>query len=954
MIVALALCGLAVPQQAAGWSGGALEREVRIRRLALDPEQRRDELVAALCASAFPLRWTALEALVRARAVGFEPSPALRRELARAWSAGADARAPHPNVLTAALALDLLPLDPVAHLDHPLPAVRAAALERIGRALATPDVEELLVSALDDPAARVARTAADVLARNGSFHLIERADDLGSVLRACLAFERHGLSRTSLDRWRERLSAAEGPFASSESARRRALGLVEALALVRFGAADLDVLLADPPDWSAEVRAYLRRAATRGGMELAERALELWSRTSFADPRNERWLELALEAGDPTGILRYGFAHSFRGRRARDLLDKLRPLASELDAEALAPWLRHGEAEPRSFAAQILVDRVVLDGDEQAGWQLVEMLGDARQDVGRLAFRALCMAPDPSPFQEALFAAWSGAPEETRIAWLGTFPRGIRWTPFRDAWLALGRRRAQRGPVAELLAGFVDDAVVRDTLATWLDQEAVRLARVLAGEIDGQPAVGRTRSIGVALFEVAGDDALAPLARAVELLAPYDEDCGESFVAKLGELPAGRATCRRVLSDAAALDRVRSEAALVLAPNGDAAAIDWLIAAFDSSDGELRERIQSAFGRSDDARALAFLVASATAREHGPVTRVSAVRALGARPDVEAARAGLDGVLRRAPDLDTARAAVAALGGLDHASARADLLALLAHVDGGGALSERRASWFAGVGGLDVMVDIGELRDLLLTALARRPCVESALVDVVLRGPLAAAEADLVDRLRDRSGARVEFRWRGELALGRALAEAGRLGEALARHPDWCGVDGRFLDALASVATSEPAAARRLARGALIALAGEPPTTRGRSLRFEARARLIELAERAGDWDEVERLLVRLRRDWRSRALADGGERRLLGTYDARAGVDPGARLDVAIEVARARAALAAGDLQRGEQAARRAAQRCGLSAAARDDVERLRAELDALRDADPERAGAR
>jgi len=940
MIAALALAG-GLGCGASSDGGEALEGDLRIRGWALQPDAHRTELVAASRADDFPTRWAVFEAWRRADEAGIELPADLERELARAWAANVAERAPHPNVLALALERSVLAIDPVRHLAHPLTAVRVAALERIGRELdsgardGSAELEERLLERGADASREVARTAEDVLAQLGSRRWLRTLDGLGAIARACLALERHGLGRRELESWRAWV-AHDAPLPGRTRARGRAL--VEALALRLTGEGDRTAIVVDPPDWSADVHAFLRRAATRGGAELAREALATLARRGAGERRRETWLELALAAADPGVCLEAARAVDFDEPLSIELLQAIRSSPFEFDASVLGPWLEHSSSEVRGLAAQVLADRVVASGDERAGEELARAL--ELPGVQRIAFRALASAPDPTPWIDDLHATWSRASEEERPSWLATFPRGVEWTAFRDDWLALGdERREWRASVAELCAPLSGDERVRDTLERWLDEEVAALSAALAAG-DEDPAIGRTKVIGLALGDVAPGGAVAALARATDALARRDEECGKSFVARLGRSARGRAVVRRVFDDPSTLSRVRLEAALMLVPHDEPEAVELLRTRFATCDGELRNRILEAFARCDDRASLDFLTQVATASELGVETRVAATTMLARRPDAARAWERLDRVLAAAPDVDTARAAIAALGRSSHEPARADLLALLAHVDHGTPLDERQRRWFAAAGGLDVALEIGELRDVLLTALASRPCHEPELPGALLRGPLGVARADLDDRMRDHAGPRVEFRWRGELDLGRALAEAGRLGAALDEHARWWTVDGRFLDALAEVAAREPDASRRLTRAALVALAGEPPTSSGRKVRFDARTRLIALAEAAGAWSTVERLLIALERDWRRRALSSAGERRWLGRFDARSGVDPGARLRAAIEQVRARAALAADDLERSAEHVERAERLLGSSRAAHAEQARLTDEL--------------
>ncbi|MEZ6015884.1 MAG: hypothetical protein R3F49_12270 [Planctomycetota bacterium] len=214
---------------------------------------------------------------------------------------------------------------------------------------------------------------------------------------------------------------------------------------------------------------------------------------------------------------------------------------------------------------------------------------------------------------------------------------------------------------------------------------------------------------------------------------------------------------------------------------------------------------------------------------------------------------------------------------------------------------------------------------LLGFARAAEPPPDAVAARVFMR-PLASASEDAAAAFEGTPRAPADFRFRGELAVGEALARHGLLAAQLAATPQWWDVDAGFLADLAQRAGGrEPRAALALAQAALVAWNGRPEPRRAREARM-ARTDLLALAlaaasacgpEAALDGAGAARALIA--------GLARGTIERGLEARDLRAldrwtferlfsvdalqrDEDARARLEAAERQLRAQAALAAGD----------------------------------------------
>ena len=125
----------------------------------------------------------------------------------------------------------------------------------------------------------------------------------------------------------------------------------------------------------------------------------------------------------------------------------------------------------------------------------------------------------------------------------------------------------------------------------------------------------------------------------------------------------------------------------------------------------------------------------------------------------------------------------------------------------------------------------------------------------------------LAARHRGDNTPNTEFLWRSQLDIARALAERGQLADALLERP-WWRADSSLLHSLGARAfRPEPATARRLYRGAHVALLGEPELDEWRLLQLLEGER--RLAAAAGDTSGQARATAAL--EWARRAGLEGG-----------------------------------------------------------------------------------
>ena len=730
---------------------------------------------------------------------------------------------------------------------------------------------------------------------------------------------------------------------------------------VRAGAPAAAVLVAlgrarvHPPEdpaalvaqWPAEdawrLVANRARVAARGLGPAAARAL-----LELDPPRFEAF---ALAVPPPVAAA-IALEHPAFDRDARVALwSELRGRPAGWQLDAARPWLAHDrDAEERAEALTTFAASFSADESQETGKLLVLALEDPEPAIAAEAFATLCNADAPGPWLDAIATSWRSMPEPDRIEGLRRLPRGVALAPLREDLLELGWKRPDvRAVVAELLAPFEGDEQVEGSLTVWYFEACSELAdepdedRRARAEIVGQ-ACAR------AMYDVSVSGAALQLELGLHNVAPHSDAVGKVVIGLLGRIPLARPRLKLFTSPPTSR-RLRVEAALQMAsrlaqPEHSSAV---LMESYDGLDAVLRGRALRAIGLERGSVGAGFIHRRAAARDALPSEAEAAVEALG--PAIGNSREHFEYLLeltRAASSADVRLAALSQVGeyareGADDAgsflSARFDELeSALASEDG--AAFARDELLFEREALLRAMAR-AEPGRVEAPGAARWPTLEPA---AWLRRPLDLARQDFAARARGRSRATPEFRFGGELAFGRVLAERGELGVALAAAGPWWGCDARFLLALAGEAEAggaDGSTVDRLLAAGLIGLFGEAPALDRPRAEFRALRARFALAEAREDWDACEqivRLLIerRLRRDADARLFE-----RAFGDYDPESGEDGDARLIAALHQVRARRLLAKRYLDGARREAALARAAAGRSRDALDAQRKLEQALD-------------
>jgi len=894
------------------------------------------------------------------------------------------------------LADDSLPLVRLALVDALVRTPCEAAPELLERLARDPDAR-----VADGALAGLFALGPEAAERRAArFAELAAGDDEAALLRAARGLIRGGTdARRELAAARGRLGAAAGSATGARGGRPGGWlrGRLALLAAVSFatGGPRTDALF---DGWIAGVaagggaarRALLAEALARADAGLGRDALlalddVLRTRDGLPPRRAARWPGLVADVADVAGgpgepgVLHapYELAETIVQTLSPDealaamhdaelapatvelLLGRLAARLDALDPGRESRWLAPG-TEPAVRRALVDAAATVFaaHGDPGAGELLLRGMEDEDGAILRTAFVALATGADPGRWLEPLHAAWRRRDPDERFALVDAVDRGVVLTPFRADFLELGRTDVtRRRQAVERLAAFRGDPVAIEALSVWLAEE---LGAFAALGPDADPDRLREAELWVkgglrALDAAAGEAAVPEIRRVLERSIGASVEIGKTAAQALGQSAAGRRELPAFLGPA--IDgRTRVEAALQLAgrEEADERVVGALLAGLPRAAPTLRMRVVEALGRCADRRTLAALEELVLGAGAGDA-RAAAARALGERPDAAAGDVLLRGAAE-APDPDARLACLRAAG-----------LWATAPGAGAGARPERErvlgvlTGWFVAVtdaGGAGSPAERvgaeerGLWREALLEALAGgmepggapEGSVRALAVRAVearwLQAALAEVEPALRARFRGEELPAVAFQWRSELAVAERLARAGRLEAALAAAGPWPGLDARFLSRLARrVAAVEGAEAVALAleRAALVGYLGEAPDPEELQ-----RSRLVALvlAWRAERFDACARLAGELEVERRTGELSDALLAEAFGATDRALGADPAARLASLAPQARARAALARGDLPQARIAADEARARLGASAAARRDQERLDALL--------------
>lgn len=926
----------------------AVRAEFLVRDRAADVEASLDALATDLVAEEWRVRRAAIEVLARTRG-----GPEARtRELVL------DAlRDPHPNVRARAVdAAGRRRIDAGVELwdelaNDPLPATRLALVRSL--ALVRPA----------GVAARLARLAqdGDPQVADAGFLALLALGDLGAV-EAAAEWRRRDLAAkgSALLDATEALSRgprADALFAALEAAAQPVEVALLAAAQARVGGpADPRALLAgwfapQPSDDAIDIlrrRAQLLAGADAFGDAILPhlvrdlRAFDRWIADDGADLASRRpelaahlrsgelgaigcreeWTDAALQAARGNGTALFelfetlsdegyaAFAEAAYGR-----LDSLEPTDS---------YLPFGVSPSRGAAARFAMTELagevyVRTLDPGAASWLLLGLADRHEPCRREAAFALSSVPDLRPYQRELHQTWLRLPRVSALEWLSRFSRRNPLISFRKDLVRLWDDGVQEVSILELLAAFEGDQDVIESMRTWLRAELRRLERDAAGEGAGQgSSEGLAKALVLALARL-GDDEFVFL-EALERAEPVSEEVAKTAAGQLAKSARGREMLLPWLVPARPT-RLRIEAALAIAPSGNAAAIEVLVTGFAGCDEELQVRSIRALGRSGSEAGWTLPQRVAADRGSGAGARLVAFEVLGASQPASRAARVLGELAAPGRDLEGRRMALRALGstrapealealercaaaGFEHESLREEWLSSAARCAQGSPPSWWREAWGA--------------------------------------RPLERAEDELRARFRGERTAAAEFTYRAELESAAALAPFAD--ELLASSAGWWRADARWLHELCERWWGEDGsrAARRVARAAAIALEGEGAADDAGLVHARLALRVIAAARADGDFDAAAGAAEELLLDRRLGPLRERDWERALGTVDLAAGRDPRARLEVLVHDGRARAALARGDLAAARTALARAEAECGASRDARRECDELARAIDA------------
>ncbi len=822
------LLGLVSPGLAllAPIQSGPIEREARIRALALGEGDQQERLEELLVSDSWPERLVALEALARCETSGLL-GPVLDEVRACLVYSQPNVRAGAIKALVRAglagsLQVDMLRL---AGDVHPLVRMAAARCD-------LPGVLAVLVGDSDPQVAAVARWRLMVAGPEAWEQQLDAVlwgtVDLVSVL------EPLALGGVS-PQLAQALRASDHPEKV----------LIEGLCASSGLDPDIHVLLAGFCEGIESRRVLLQRrevARLLGAREDSElgRALGVGllerARSIDLDGDVEDQLDLLLEGAalclSPREAALLG--RELDDERALILWQTLGGRRHRWRAADLAPWL-HSERDSALRFDIALFASGQLDGPHGKEWVelFLELVHDQAPGLRLAAFRWLSDAKLDGEQEQALRNRWAGLPQAVRWERLRDLPRNRALPTFRDDLLGLlvAQSSGVTGAI-ELLSRFRGDAEVsaalEGELASALDQVAdasdEERRRTEASATDLLQALarvdpGRGRALARRGLELASEE--HPTTR---------HELGKAALVVLARSEAGRADLVCAMGKGVPR-RVQFEAALqgVKHMSEPREFADSLVALFDRVDQVLQLRAVRALESLEGEFLSAHFVQWITDERGQQEVQVAAIEALGQR----AALAELAPLLQVAsPDL------------------RLAVVDQLCNLEGAGAVLrgeiERRL-----VGGNAMPKDSFEAAELLdlLRALACHGPLSAQRLELILERPMARAEAELTLRFRGEGLPGILSTWRPELEAFRVLAKNGQGDQVLAAAGEWWRMDARLLYELAHFGAKDRDVSARLLSAARVALMGE------QNPRTSLQVRWLRAGMGAGDALVIERHL---------------------------------------------------------------------------------------------------
>ena len=505
-------------------------------------------------------------------------------------------------------------------------------------------------------------------------------------------------------------------------------------------------------------------------------------------------------------------------------------------AADLEPWLFSDRNAALRFDIALFASGQ-LNGPHAKEWVtlFLELVQGPAPSLRLAAFRWLSDVELDPDQEQALRDRWARLPAGARRERLRDLPRGRALPAFRADFLKLlTDEPTDASGAIELLGRFRGDAGVSEVL----EEELARALGVVEGaeDTDRRRAEATATDLLQALARVNPEGSRELTRRGLQIASKNHpstrHELGKAALAVLARGGDGRADLLGVM-ELGNPPRLRFEAALQ--------GVRWqaelepfrstLVELFDSVDRVLQLRAVRALGRLKEVSLGGDFVRWIADPAGQQEVQVAAIEALGQCKDLEA----LAPLLQLAsPDLRLA--VVDQLCNLEGAEEllRRELEARLA--DG----VAMPANPFEG----------SELLDLL-RALACGGPVPQEWLGLILERPMAQAASYMTLRFRGESLPGTLSNWRPELEAFRALANNGQAPAVLAAAGEWWRLDARLLYELAHFAARDKNTSARLLSAARVALAGE------QNPRSSLQVRWLRAGPGAGDPAVIERHLGR-------------------------------------------------------------------------------------------------